>query len=98
MQYCLFQPSIFMDYFAYPYPLERDLITQRKVWLPHRPGPGDLLVFPNTAAYHSDLSAASASRWPAAAKFAVVHRGGEFEICPDDEYSPVAARNGAEVM
>ncbi|MBF6210445.1 alanine racemase [Nocardia puris] len=78
--------------------LERDLITQRKVWLPHRPGPGDLLVFPNTAAYHSDLSAASASRWPAAAKFAVVHRGGEFEICPDDEYSPVAARNGAEVM
>ncbi|EOA92231.1 hypothetical protein ACJQWK_03701 [Exserohilum turcicum] len=27
MQYCLFQPSIFMDYFAHPYPLERDLIT-----------------------------------------------------------------------
>lgn len=27
LQYCLFQPSIFMDYFAHPYPLERDLIT-----------------------------------------------------------------------
>ncbi|XP_014560864.1 hypothetical protein COCVIDRAFT_88297 [Bipolaris victoriae FI3] len=27
MQYCLFQPSIFMDYFAHPYPLEPDLIT-----------------------------------------------------------------------
>jgi hypothetical protein len=27
MQYCLFQPSIFMDYFAHPYPLERDLHT-----------------------------------------------------------------------
>ncbi|KAI4610838.1 hypothetical protein J4E80_007867 [Alternaria sp. BMP 0032] len=27
MQYCLFQPSIFMDYFAHPYPLERDLYT-----------------------------------------------------------------------
>jgi hypothetical protein len=27
MQYCLFQPSIFMDYFAHPNPLEKDLIT-----------------------------------------------------------------------
>ncbi|KAG9190552.1 hypothetical protein G6011_08640 [Alternaria panax] len=27
MQYCLFQPSIFMDYFAHPYPLESDLYT-----------------------------------------------------------------------
>lgn len=27
MQYCLFQPSIFMDYFAHPYPLEPKLIT-----------------------------------------------------------------------
>lgn len=27
MEYCLFQPSIFMDYFAHPYPLEKDLIT-----------------------------------------------------------------------
>jgi hypothetical protein len=27
MQYCLFQPSIFMGYFAHPYPLETELIT-----------------------------------------------------------------------
>ncbi|RAR12491.1 NAD(P)-binding protein [Stemphylium lycopersici] len=27
MQYCLFQPSIFTDYFAHPYPLEPELIT-----------------------------------------------------------------------
>jgi hypothetical protein len=27
MQYCLFQPSIFMDYFGHPFPLERDLFT-----------------------------------------------------------------------
>ncbi|EDU47124.1 NmrA-like family protein [Pyrenophora tritici-repentis] len=27
LQICLFQPSIFMDYFAHPYPLEKDLIT-----------------------------------------------------------------------
>lgn len=27
LQYCLFQPSIFMDYFAHPYPLAPELIT-----------------------------------------------------------------------
>ncbi|KAK7190888.1 hypothetical protein DPSP01_007850 [Paraphaeosphaeria sporulosa] len=27
MQYCLFQPSIFMDYFAHPHPLSPNLIT-----------------------------------------------------------------------
>lgn len=27
LEYCLFQPSIFMDYFAHPYPLSPDLIT-----------------------------------------------------------------------
>ncbi|KAF2202434.1 NmrA-like family protein-like protein [Delitschia confertaspora ATCC 74209] len=27
MEYCLFQPSIFMDYFAHPYPLSKGLIT-----------------------------------------------------------------------
>lgn len=27
MEYCLFQPSIFMDYFAHPFPLAKELIT-----------------------------------------------------------------------
>jgi hypothetical protein len=27
LEYCLFQPSIFMDYFAHPYPLSPNLIT-----------------------------------------------------------------------
>lgn len=27
MEYCLFQPSIFLDYFAHPYPLSPELIT-----------------------------------------------------------------------
>ena len=27
LEYCLFQPSIFMDYFAHPYPLSPELIT-----------------------------------------------------------------------
>ncbi|MRH92249.1 decarboxylase [Nocardia sp. SYP-A9097] len=68
--------------------LERDLITNHKVWLPHRPRPGDLIVFPNTAAYHMDLSAARASMHPLPAKLAVVHRPGGYEIGHDDEFDP----------
>ncbi|NNH68780.1 decarboxylase [Nocardia uniformis] len=68
--------------------LERDLITNHKVWLPHRPRPGDLLVFPNTAAYHMDLSAASASMHPVPPKLAVTQRADGFTVCHDREYEP----------
>ncbi|MEV6769559.1 decarboxylase [Nocardia sp. NPDC051030] len=68
--------------------LERDLISNHKVWLPHRPRPGDLVVFPNTAAYHMDLSAASASMHPVPPKLAVTHQPGGFEVCRDGDYEP----------
>ncbi|WP_280269817.1 alanine racemase [Nocardia wallacei] len=68
--------------------LERDLVTNHKVWLAHPPRPGDLVVFPNTAAYHTDLSAAAASMHPLPPKLAVAHRGGAFEVCPDADYEP----------
>ncbi|WP_280368082.1 decarboxylase [Nocardia wallacei] len=74
--------------------LERDLITNHKVWLDARPRPGDLVVFPNTAAYHSDLSAAAASMHPLPPKLAVAHRSGEFRICPDADYEPALAASG----
>ncbi|WP_024805204.1 alanine racemase [Nocardia sp. BMG51109] len=68
--------------------LERDLITNHKVWLDALPRPGDLVVFPNTAAYHSDLSAAAASLHPLPPKLAVTHRDGIFHVCRDADYDP----------
>lgn len=71
--------------------LERDLITNHKVWLPRRPHPGDLIVFPNTAAYHMDLSAATASMHPLPPKLAVAQRADGFQVCRDSEYEPAMA-------
>ncbi|RDI63598.1 alanine racemase [Nocardia pseudobrasiliensis] len=68
--------------------LERDMITNHKVWLPYRPRAGDLVVFPNTAAYHQDLSAAMASRHPLPPKLVVTRDDGEFRIRPDRDYEP----------
>ncbi|MEV0335296.1 alanine racemase [Nocardia sp. NPDC050717] len=81
-------------YFAGHLCLERDLITQRQVRLEALPGPGDTVVFANTAAYHTDLSAARASMHPEPAKVAVVRRERGFVLCPDAEYrhEPVVPR------
>ncbi len=75
-------------YFAGRLCLERDLITNHKVWLARCPRPGDLVVFPNTGAYHMDLSAAAASMHPLPPKLAVAHRSGAFQICRDVDYEP----------
>ncbi|GAA5092153.1 decarboxylase [Nocardia iowensis] len=75
-------------YFAGRLCLERDLITNHKVWLPERPRPGDLVVFPNTAAYHMDLSAATASMRPPPIKLSVAHRAGSFQVYRDPDYEP----------
>ncbi|RJO73450.1 decarboxylase [Nocardia panacis] len=76
-------------YFAGRLCLERDLITNHKVWLAECPRPGDLVVFPNTAAYHMDLSAASASMHPPPPKLAVAHRAGSFQVYRDHDYEPL---------
>jgi diaminopimelate decarboxylase len=76
-------------YFAGRLCLERDLITNHKVWLPEYPRQGDLVIFPNTAAYHMDLSAAMASMHPLPAKLAVVHRAGSFQVYRDTDYEPL---------
>ncbi|MGV9720079.1 decarboxylase [Nocardia beijingensis] len=68
--------------------LERDLITNHKVWLPAEPRPGDVVVFPNTAAYHMDLSAATASMHPLPPKLAVTRGSGGFRVVPDADYEP----------
>ncbi|WP_280422163.1 decarboxylase [Nocardia carnea] len=68
--------------------LERDLITAHKIWLPWRPRPGDLVVFPNTAAYHSDLSAATAAMHAPANKVAIEFREGTFRATADADFRP----------
>ncbi|MGW4354956.1 decarboxylase [Nocardia sp. NPDC004582] len=69
--------------------LERDLITNHKVWLPRYPQSGDFVVFPNTAAYHMDLSAARASMHPVPPKLAVVGESGTFRVCRDVDWHEV---------
>jgi diaminopimelate decarboxylase len=77
--------------------LEADLVTRRTVFLPRLPHPGDLLAFPNTAAYCMDFTATRAQRQPLARKVAVVpHHGrpeggegdGAWRWCLDEQYWP----------
>ena len=75
-------------YFAGRLCLERDLITAHKVWVPALPQPGDVVVFPNTAAYNMDLSAAGAAMHPLPEKLAVTRTDGDFRVCSDEDYRP----------
>ncbi|WP_063057945.1 decarboxylase [Nocardia sienata] len=68
--------------------LERDLVTTHTVRLPWLPRPGDLIVFPNTAGYHMDLSAAAAAMHPPVEKVAVTGHDGRFLATPDADYRP----------
>ncbi|MBC9726004.1 Y4yA family PLP-dependent enzyme [Streptomyces sp. TRM68367] len=68
--------------------LETDLITRRTVFLPRRPEPGDLMAFPNTAAYCMDFHATRAQQQPVARKVAAWQEGDSWRWCLDDEYWP----------
>ncbi|WP_250031687.1 alanine racemase [Paractinoplanes maris] len=69
--------------------LESDLITRRKVVLPVRPRPGDLLAFVNTAGYFMDFSATRALHQPIGRKVALFRQGGSWSWCLDEHYWPV---------
>lgn len=69
--------------------LEADLITRRKVFLPSRPRPGDLLAFVNTAGYFMDFSATQAMQQPVARKVAMYRDNGAWHWCLDEQYWPV---------
>ncbi|MBU2663413.1 Y4yA family PLP-dependent enzyme [Actinoplanes bogorensis] len=69
--------------------LESDLITRRKVTLPARPRPGDLLAFVNTAGYFMDFSATRALHQSIARTVAVSRRANRWTWCLDDQYWPV---------
>ncbi|WP_225095489.1 alanine racemase [Streptomyces sp. CoH27] len=71
--------------------LETDLITRRTVFLPRRPGPGDLLAFTNTAGYCMDFHATHAQRQPVARKVAAWEEGGAWRWCLDDRYWPTTS-------
>ncbi|WP_244177031.1 Y4yA family PLP-dependent enzyme [Streptomyces albus] len=74
--------------------LEADLITRRKVFLPRRPRPGDLLAFANTAGYAMDFRAHRAQRQPAARTVAVTRDGASWRWCPDEDYWPITGTGG----
>ncbi|KAF0846759.1 alanine racemase [Nocardia caishijiensis] len=66
--------------------LERDLVTQRQVRVARMPAPGDPVVFPNTGAYHMDLSAANAAMHPTTPKVVVHQSDSGFLLCGDEEW------------
>ncbi|MFI6575994.1 hypothetical protein ACIBFB_09340 [Nocardiopsis sp. NPDC050513] len=74
--------------------LESDLITRRRVFLPRRPRPGDLLAFANTAGYCMDFGATHAQRQPPARKVAVDGEPGRWRWTLDEHYSPVSRPEG----
>ncbi|WP_421106748.1 alanine racemase [Streptomyces sp. NEAU-S77] len=77
--------------------LESDLITRRIVFLPHRPAPGDLMAFVNTAAYCMDFHATHAQRQPVARKVAAWQDGdGEWRWCLDEQYWPITPPGGSQ--
>ncbi|NEW28995.1 alanine racemase [Nocardia cyriacigeorgica] len=90
-------PGAVRVFFAGRLCLERDLITNRVVALPWLPRPGDRVVFPNTAAYHMDLSAATASMHPPAAKVAVIGDSGGFRVYADAAFGAESAAGLSEV-
>jgi diaminopimelate decarboxylase len=76
--------------------LEADLITRRKVFLPARPRPGDLLAFVNTAGYAMDLRAGHALMQPVARTVALHRAGGAWRWCLDERYWPAAPAKETE--
>lgn len=56
--------------------LESDMVTWRKVLLPARPAPGDLLVYPNTAGYQMDSNESPFHELPLPPKVVVDTAGG----------------------
>jgi diaminopimelate decarboxylase len=75
--------------------LEADLITRRKVFLPARPRPGDLLAFVNTAGYLMDFGAGHALMQPIAHTVAMVTGGGRWRWCLDELFWPSGHREEA---
>jgi diaminopimelate decarboxylase len=59
--------------------LEYDMLTWRKVPFPRPPHYGDLLVYPNTAAYQMDKNETKFHQIPLPARVVVSHTGSRFQ-------------------
>ncbi|MEV0222861.1 Y4yA family PLP-dependent enzyme [Streptomyces sp. NPDC050704] len=76
--------------------LETDMITRRTVFLPHRPQPGDVMAFANTAGYAMDFHAGRAQHQPVARKVAAWQDGDTWRWCLDEQYWPTTPSRGHE--
>jgi diaminopimelate decarboxylase len=74
--------------------LETDMITRRTVFLPHRPEPGDLMAFANTAGYCMDFHAGHAQHQPVARKVAAWQDGDSWAWSLDEQYWPTTPSGG----
>lgn len=69
--------------------LPGDLILRHKTFLDRLPVAGDVVVFPNTAAYFMDFAESATLMQRTAAKVAVVVDGGRVRWARDDDYAPI---------
>ncbi len=83
--------------------LDADMWTWRKIAFPARPGPGDLLVYVNTAGYQMDSNETAFHRRPLPEKVAVWRDGQDLLWCldrlyPGRRYARAARRRAPEAI
>jgi diaminopimelate decarboxylase len=69
---------------------EADMICRRLVWLPQLPQTGDMVIFPNTAAYRMDFNSSRTMMQPVGQQVALCQRqDGDYVWFLDKQFSPV---------
>lgn len=70
--------------------MERDMLSWRRIAFEHRPEPGDLLIYLNTAGYQMDTNESEFHRMPIPEKFAAFRHDGRWNWTCDREFSALA--------
>ncbi len=73
----------FATYIAGNLCMKSDMVMRRKIYVPHEPHCGDLLIFINTAGYFMDFTESKMLMQPIAPKYAASLKDGEWECIED---------------
>lgn len=75
--------------------LSYDLLQYNKTYPDFLPREGDVVAFPNTAAYAMDFAESESLMQPLAKKIAVTTDGKEWLCSPDEDYKPILKQEAA---
>lgn len=67
---------------------EEDIITKRRIAFPQMPCEGDLICFPNTAAYNMDFEDTNPHQHPTGRRFVAQKNGAGWNILSEENYNP----------